>query len=99
CLDPRAPFPAAPGAESGRLLALYEIGRQLLEPIAALEVLETVRRAIVTHLAPDLACIVACAADGSYRPLSSHNIDTSGRSATWPLSHTVLRRTRETGMA
>jgi Nif-specific regulatory protein len=99
CLDPRAPFATAEGNPGPRLLALYEIGRQLLEPKAAGEILDTVREAIVTHLAPDVACILACSADGAYRPILGHNIDIAGPPASWALSHTVLRRTRETGLA
>jgi transcriptional regulator with GAF, ATPase, and Fis domain len=98
-LDPRAPFAPSPAVAGDRLVALYEVGRQLLDQKAPSEVIETVRRAIVAHLRPDLACILACGADGFYRALATHNIDCSGPPEAWPLSRTVLGRTRESGLA
>jgi len=98
-LDPRAPFAAASATESRRLLALYEVGRQLLDQKAPAEVIETVQRAVVAHLEPDIACVLAAAPDGTYRALAAHNLDVAAPPASWPLSRTVLRRTVESALA
>jgi Nif-specific regulatory protein len=98
-LDPVAPLPEPVGWEGRRLGALYEVGRQLLERRAPLDIIETARRAIVEHLEPDLAGILACGDDGSYRALAGHNLDVGSPPDAWPLSRTVLERTRESGLA
>jgi DNA-binding NtrC family response regulator len=98
-LDPRAPHREPATTEARRLLALYEVGRQLLEQPGSAAVLETVQRAVVTHLEPDLACVLTAAADGAYRALAAHNLDVHAPVERWPLSRTVLRRTRESGLA
>jgi DNA-binding NtrC family response regulator len=92
--------PLAPGATTGqRLLAIYEIGRQLLEQKEPPQVIRAIHRAIVENLQPDHACVLAIAPDGSYRPLAVHGMALDGPQERWELSRTVLRRAQEGELA
>src|SRR5262249_27943972 len=91
--------PLSPETSGGRFLAIYEIGRQLLAQKEPAQVIRAVHGAIVENLRPDHACVLALGADGSYRPLAAHAMDLSGPQEGWPLSHTVLRKAREGGVA
>ncbi len=84
---------------ASRFRALYDIGRELLEQNEPQQVIRAVHRAIEANLKPDHACVLALDANGSHRPLAAHNLDLGGAEQTWPLSHSVLRRARETGLA
>jgi DNA-binding NtrC family response regulator len=97
-LDPHRPLASAALA-SGRLLALYEIGRELLEQRQPQAVLKRILDAVVEHLRPDRACVLVLAGDGTPHPLSTHNLDLSSPLELWPLSHTVLRHVLDGGLA
>jgi transcriptional regulator with GAF, ATPase, and Fis domain len=99
-LDPEHPLAggAAEGA-STRFLAIYGIGRLLLKQREPQQVIGTIQQAIVEHLNPDHACFLAISADGSYRPVATHNLDLRQPESAWSLSRTVLRRAREDGLA
>jgi transcriptional regulator with GAF, ATPase, and Fis domain len=97
-LDPGAAL--APGAAvGGRFLAIYEIGRRLLEQREPAEVLAAIHQAIVEKVEPDHACVLAVAPDGSYRAVAAHGLALAGPASAWPLSHTVLQRARESALA
>lgn len=98
-LDPRAPLSRAAGAAGSRFLAIYAIGRHLLEQREPHQVMRTIHEAIVEHLEPDHACVLAVGPNGSYRPVTSHNLELVGPEEGWALSHTVLRRAQEGGLA
>jgi len=99
-LDPRRPLRTASAlAGSSRFLAIYEIGRRLLEKRQPREVVDTILQAIVEHLRPDHACVLAFDEDGSFRPLACHRLDPGKPVDEWRVSRTVLRRVRETGLA
>ena len=58
--DPRQPLSAeAASLGSGRFLALYEIGQQLLQQREPAQVLRTIHEAIVRHLQPDREFVIA----------------------------------------
>jgi Nif-specific regulatory protein len=97
-LDPHRPLASAALA-SGRLLALYEIGRELLEQRQPHEVLNHILAAVVEHLRPDRACVLVVAGDGALQPLSTRNVDLTMPPERWPLSHTVLRHVVDGGLA
>jgi transcriptional regulator with GAF, ATPase, and Fis domain len=96
-VDPNAPLSDA--LASDRLRAVYEIGRRLLEEREPGRVVRSVLSAIVSRLEPDHACVLSLAPDGRFRALASHGLDLSGPEEQWPLSHTVLARVREAGLA
>jgi DNA-binding NtrC family response regulator len=99
-LDPRRPLSrTSPVTSSSRFLAVYDIGRRLLEKREPREVVETILHAIVEHLRPDHACVLAVGEDGSYRPLACHRLDPAKPVDEWRVSRTVLRRVRESGLA
>jgi transcriptional regulator with GAF, ATPase, and Fis domain len=98
-LNPQAPLSGGAPLGAARLLALYAIGRELLEQREPADVVRTILKAIVEHLNPDHACILSVAEDGSYLPLAVHELELRGAQADWPLSHTVLRRVRGEGVA
>lgn len=95
-LDPLAPIGKEQSAE--RLRALYDIGRQLVEQRQAREVIEAIQSALIGHLLPDHACVLALAG-GELRPLATHRLDLSGPLEQWPISRTVLARVQESGLA
>jgi transcriptional regulator with GAF, ATPase, and Fis domain len=97
-LDPSSPL-AAGTLAAERLVSLYDISRQLLRPGDTAEVIRRILDALVTHLRPERACILAASPDGSWRPLAAHGLDLEGAPSEWPLSLSVLRYVRETGLA
>src|SRR5262249_59211965 len=81
-VDPRRPLPGGTaGFAPSRFLTLYEIGRQLLERREPGEVLDAVRAALLEHLKPDHACLLAVEDRDALRPVFAHGLDLSGRSA------------------
>jgi transcriptional regulator with GAF, ATPase, and Fis domain len=99
-LDPRQPLSERSAALGpGRLLALYELGRQLLEQREPDEVLRTVHQAIVTQLRPDQACLLSANGDDDYAAVLAHNLELDAPRDEWPLSWTVVRQVRERGLA
>jgi DNA-binding NtrC family response regulator len=99
-LDPTKPLAApSPAFASSRYVALYEIGRQLLEKKDPADVIRTILAAVVEQLRPDHACVLAVGASGSYRPLAAHAIELDGPAESWPLSHSVVRHVLESGLA
>lgn len=99
-LDPQLPLQGLDAGPGGRrLLAIYGIGRQLLEQSEPLRVLRTIHDAIVENLEPDHACVLSLAEDGSLRPIASHNLDLATAEDRWAVSHTVLRRVLESRLA
>ncbi len=99
-LDPRQPLAApSPDLAAARLLALYEIGRQLLEQREPGQVIRRILEALVAQLKPDRACVLGIGADGRYRSLSTHNLDLDHPEELWPLSRSVLRHVLDTGLA
>jgi len=96
--DPERPLEtAALGQE--RLLALYRISRELLNERAPGDVVERILSAAVEALAPERACLLALAADGSPRPLASRGIDLGPEPDRWPISLSVVRHVIESGLA
>ncbi len=99
-LDPRYPLAdAQANVAAARLVALYEIGRQLLEQREPAAVLRSILDSLVTHLRPERACVLAVAADGAYRPLAAHAIDLTGAPDRWPISRSVVRHVLDGGLA
>lgn len=96
-LDPSAPLGVS--VEEDRLRDLYEIGLALLATEEPDQVTALIRDAMAQHLKPAHACVLAIDPTGEYQPLIAHNIDLSSPSEAWALSHTVLKRVRETGLA
>ena len=95
-LDPEQPIQAP----SERLLAIYGIGRQLLEQRSPREIFQTIQDAIVEHLAPEHVCVLARHDQEGYRAVvPAHNLDLSVPEARWPISRTVLTRAQESGLA
>ena len=69
-LDPERPLAAGAAAlQPGRFLALYELGRLLMQQREPAQVLRTVHEQILLHLAPDESCLLA-AEGGALRPLA-----------------------------
>jgi transcriptional regulator with GAF, ATPase, and Fis domain len=98
-LDPERPLSAGPSSlQPGRFLALYELGRLLMQQREPAQVLRTVHEQILLHLAPDESCLLA-AEGGALRPLAAHGLDLSGPEAGWPVSGTVIRQVRTEGIA
>jgi transcriptional regulator with GAF, ATPase, and Fis domain len=99
-LDPSRPLTAESASlGSGRFLALYEMGQQLLEQREPAQVLRTIHEAIVRHLQPDRAALLAVAADGTCRPLFTHGLDLPPQTDRWPVSWTVIRQVLDNGLA
>ncbi|HEX9202763.1 MAG TPA: hypothetical protein VF964_02280, partial [Vicinamibacteria bacterium] len=72
-LDPARPL--APHAlDRERLLALYQISRQLLEARDPGAVIRGILDALVRHLKPERGAILAVDADGAFRPLALHDL-------------------------
>jgi transcriptional regulator with GAF, ATPase, and Fis domain len=98
-LDPRRPLPASGAAlGSGRLAAVYEIGRQLLEQTEPATVLRTIHDAIVEHLHPDRACLLTLEGEEFHARLA-HNLPSDRPPSEWPLSWTVIRHVLDGGLA
>ncbi|HXV62560.1 MAG TPA: sigma-54-dependent Fis family transcriptional regulator [Vicinamibacteria bacterium] len=99
-LDPTAPLSADVARSSAeRMVALYGIGKLLLEQRDAIRVIHTIHRALVAQLAPDHACVLTVDSNGAHRPVAAHQVSLDGPERLWPISRTALRRARETGMA
>jgi len=96
-LDPGAPLGAA--VESARLRSLYEIGLELLSGDDPSQVTTVIRDAIAKHLNPARACVLAVKPGGAYEPVVVHNMKLDESPGSWPISHTVLQKVRDTGMA
>ena len=87
-LDPSAALSGATGSD--RLLAIYSIGRQLLEQRDPGEVIRTIHQALIDHLQPDHSCVLSVSRTGELKALASHSLDLMGPESEWQLSHTVL---------
>ena len=97
-LDPRRPLPSE--REASRLLSFYEIGKQLVEQGEPQDVIRTIHRALVEHLKPDHACVLSVGRDGSYTPLTVHNLAIQDQpQEQWDLSQTACRRAQKQGLA
>jgi DNA-binding NtrC family response regulator len=75
------------------------MGQQLLEQREPGPVLRTIHEAIVQHLQPDRACLLAVSGDGSCQPLFSHQLELKPPPERWPVSWTVIRQVQEGGLA
>jgi two-component system, NtrC family, response regulator AtoC len=84
---------------ASRSVSLFEMGRRLLDRREPAHVLREIHEAIVYHLAPDHACLLAVGVEGDLHALHAHNLDLSGGASTWPLSKSVLAHVRESGLA
>ena len=96
-LDPSAALSGATGSD--RLLAIYSIGRQLLEQRDPGEVIRTIHQALIDHLKPDHSCVLSVSRTGELKALASHSLDLMGPESEWQLSHTACAKARETGLA
>ena len=96
-LDPSAALSGA--TSSDRPLAIYSIGRQLLEQRDPGEVIRTIHQALIDHLRPDHSCVLSVSRAGELKPLASHSLDLTGPESEWQLSHTACGKARETGLA
>ena len=98
-LDPERPLAAGAAAlQPGRFLALYELGRLLMQQRDPAQVLRTVHEQILLQLQPDESCLLA-AEGGALRPLAAYGLDLAGPEAEWPVSGTVIRQVRAEGVA
>jgi Nif-specific regulatory protein len=98
-LDPRTPLARdETSLDPERVRTLYDVGRELLEQADPDEVRETLRRTIVRVLAPENACLLAIR-DGRLLPVFVHGFNADQPFEAWPLSHTVLHRAQQTGLA
>jgi transcriptional regulator with GAF, ATPase, and Fis domain len=96
--DPGEPLgSAALGKE--RLLALYRISRELLSERAPLAVVERILAAAVEALAPERACLLAVAPEGTARPLATRGLELGADPDSWPISLSVVRHVAESGLA
>jgi len=96
-LDPSAALSGA--TRSDRLLAIYSIGRQLLEQRDPGEVIRTIHQALIDHLHPDHSCVLSVSRTGELKALASRNLDLTGPESEWELSHTACDKAREAGLA
>ena len=84
---------------SHRLLAIYEVGRLLLEQREPRQIIQTIYKAFVDHLRPDHACVLSVDGNGSLRAVTAHDLDLDQPEEAWPISRTALRQAQETGLA
>lgn len=96
--DPQKALSPETDLGSGRYVAIYEIGRQLLEQKEPETVLQTIHEALLSQLRPDRAGLLVREGEG-FRPLFTHGLDLSGPPTEWPLSWTVLRQVADSGVA
>jgi transcriptional regulator with GAF, ATPase, and Fis domain len=96
--DPQKALSPDTDLGSGRYVAIFEIGRQLLQQTDPETVLRTIHEAVVSHLHPDRAALLVRDGEG-FRPLFTHVLDLAGPSTEWPLSWTVLRQVADSGVA
>lgn len=98
-LDPERALAAGEAAlPPGRYLALYALGRLLMQQREPQQVLRTVHESIREHLRPDESCLLAAEGD-SFRVLLADGLNLSGPQAEWPVSWTVIRQVRDDGLA
>jgi transcriptional regulator with GAF, ATPase, and Fis domain len=98
-LDPSRPLSAESASlGSGRFLALYEMGQQLLQQREPAQVLRTIHEAIVRHLQPDRAALLSVSADACH-PLFTHELDLRSPPEQWPVTWTVIRQVLDGGLA
>ena len=97
-VDPKAPISATAANASERLLAIYEIGQQILEQREPQQVIQTIHHAILEHLQPEGVCMLSIDGD-SFQPMSSHLMDLERPQEQWPVSRTVLERVQQSGLA
>jgi DNA-binding NtrC family response regulator len=95
--DPAQPLPASLGP--GRLSALYEISRQLLAARDPSAVIRGILAALVEHLEPERGAILAVGGDGGFRSLAAHSLELGPAPDEWPISLSVLRHVRDSGLA
>jgi hypothetical protein len=86
------------GATS-RLKGLFEFSRRMLGHTDPAQVMGAMHETIVEHLQPERACLLRFARDGTVHPLAGTRLDLFGPAETWPVSHAVLRKVRDTGLA
>ena len=86
-------------AEAGRLKALYQIGRLLLEQTEPARVLASIHETVVAHLEPERAGLFHVSADGSLSAAAVTRLELAGPSERWPISHTAIKKVCETGLA
>jgi Nif-specific regulatory protein len=96
--DPEAPL-AEGGLATGRLVALYEVTRELLAEPAPRPLARRILEALVHHVEAERGALLAAAPDGGLVPLAAHGVDLDGPEEGWPLSRSVLRHVRESGLA
>jgi transcriptional regulator with GAF, ATPase, and Fis domain len=96
--DPGQPLGSAALAPE-RLIALYQIARDLASERAPEAVIAQVLSAAVGAFAPDRACILAVASDGSPRSLAAQGVELGPEPRRWPISLSVVRHVVETGLA
>ena len=97
-LDPARPLPKG-ALDRERLLGLYEISRQLLEARDPGAVIRGILDALVRHLKPERGAILAVDPEGAFRPLALHDLELGPSPDEWPLSLSVLRHVRDSGLA
>src|SRR3989442_6215106 len=97
-LDPARPLPPA-ALDRARLLGLYEISRQLLAARDPGAVIRGILDALVRHLKPERGAIFAVDPEGAFRPLALHGLELGPSPDEWPLSLSVLRHVRDSGLA
>src|SRR5260221_6465278 len=95
--DPSEPLAGA--LDRGRLSALYEISRQLLAARDPSAVIRGILAALVEQLEPERGAILAVGGDGGFRPLAVHCLELGPAPDKWPISLSVLRHVRDSGLA
>ncbi len=98
-LDPNSPLSETGTGPSHRLLAIYEVGRLLLEQREPRQIILTIHKALVDHLKPDHACVLSVGGNGSLHAVTAHDLDLDKPEDAWPISRTALRQAQETGLA
>ena len=80
-------------------MALYEVTRGLLAEPAPRPLAHRILDALVRHVQAERGALLAVAPGGGLEPLAGHGIDLDGPEERWPLSRSVLRHVRESGLA
>jgi len=96
--DPEAPLGEAALARE-RLVALYEVTRDLLSQEEPASLARRIVAALVQHLGAERAALLALESDGSLRPLAAHGVSLDGPEAGWPISRSVVRHVAESNLA
>jgi len=97
-LDPAAPRASA-ALDRSRLLALHEVTRQLLEAREPGTVIRAVLDALFEQLRPERGAVLAVDAEGGFRPRATRGLSLAGPADDWPISLSVLRHVRDSGLA